>query len=260
MSATVREQVASVPADGEWVLVVEDDESTRMIYEKFLRGTRFRPVGVATLAAARELLKASRPSAVVLDILLPGEEQKTWRWLADTKASDAALPVIVASDSGDERKALSLGADAYLAKPVDRARLLEELERVTVQASDHVALIIDDDEAARYVLRRSLRAPMKFQEARDGPSGLAAASRLRPRVIFLDLSMPGMNGDEVLDRLKADPATAAIPVIIVTSHEIDAVQRERLAGYASAILQKKDLSIETLARTMETISAEGTPQ
>jgi CheY-like chemotaxis protein len=101
---------------------------------------------------------------------------------------------------------------------------------------------------------------MKFQEARDGPSGLAAASRLRPQVIFLDLSMPGMNGDEVLDRLKADPVTARIPVIIVTSHEIDPVQRQRLSGHVSAILQKKDLSIETLARTMETISAAGTPQ
>jgi len=258
--ATAREEIAQVPADGEWVLVVEDDEPTRVVYEKYLRGTRFRPVAVATLVAARELMKASRPGAVILDILLPGEEQKTWRWLADNKASEAALPVIVASDSGDERKALALGADAYLAKPVDRARLLEELERVTVQGSDRVALIIDDDEAARYVLRRSLRSPMKFQEARDGPSGLAAASRLRPQVIFLDLSMPGMTGDEVLDRLKADPATAGIPVIIVTSHELDPQQRQRLASHASAILQKKDLSIETLARTMETISAGGAPQ
>ena len=258
--ATAREEIARMPADGEWVLVVEDDEPTRVLYEKFLRGTRFRPVGVATLAAARELLKTNRPSAVILDILLPGEEQKTWRWLADSKATDAALPVIVASDSGDERKALSLGADAYLAKPVERERLLRELERVGAREDEKVALIIDDDEAARYVLRRSLRARMKFQEARDGPSGLEAASRLRPQVIFLDLSMPGMNGDEVLDRLKADPLTAPIPVIIVTSHEIDAAQRERLAGNASAILQKKDLSIETLAQTMETISAGGRPQ
>jgi signal transduction histidine kinase/CheY-like chemotaxis protein len=258
--ATAREEIASMPADGQWVLVVEDDEPTRVIYEKFLRGTRFVSVGVPTLAAGLELLATNRPSAVILDILLPGEEQKTWRWLADIKESDPSLPVIVASDSGDDRKALSLGADAYLAKPVERARLLAELERVTAPTAERVALIIDDDDAARYVLRRSLRAAMKFQEARDGPSGLAAASRLRPQVIFLDLSMPGMNGDEVLDRLKADPVTAAIPVIIVTSHEIDAEQRRRLAGHASAILQKKDLSIETLARTMETISAGGTPQ
>jgi CheY-like chemotaxis protein len=162
--------------------------------------------------------------------------------------------VIVASQSGDERKALSLGADAYLAKPVDRARLVSELERVTARSGDHLALIIDDDEAARYVLRRSLRAPMKSQEAHDGPSGLAAASRLRPQVIFLDLSMPGMTGDEVLDRLKADPATAAIPVIIVTSMELDSTQRQRLGRQARAILHKKDLSIETLARTLDSIA------
>jgi two-component system cell cycle response regulator len=78
------------------------------------------------------------------------------------------------------------------------------------------------------------------------------ASQYRPGVIFLDLAMPGMAGDEVLHRLKADPATAGIPVVVVTSHELDAALRGRL-GAARAILQKRDLSVETLARTMDAI-------
>jgi CheY-like chemotaxis protein len=166
--------------------------------------------------------------------------------------------VIVASDSGDERKAMSLGADVYLAKPVERARLIAELERLTAPAEGRVALIIDDDEAARYVLRRSFRAPMTFHEARDGQSGLAAAARWHPEVIFLDISMPGMKGDEVLERLKADPATAGIPVVVVTSHDLDQALRKRIAGHARAILQKKDISIESLARAMASI--EGLPR
>ena len=60
-----------LPLDGQWVLIVEDDDVTRLLYEKFLRGSPFRPLAVPTLAAARELVKASRPQAVVLDILLP---------------------------------------------------------------------------------------------------------------------------------------------------------------------------------------------
>jgi len=251
--ASAREEIARMPADGDWILVIEDDDATRMLYEKYLKGTRFTPVGVASMGAARELLKTNRPGAVVLDILLPGEEQKSWRWLVEAKAMDASLPVVVASQTGDARKALSLGADAYLEKPVDRSRLLAELERVTAAHGEHVALIIDDDEAARYVLRRSLRSPMKFHEARDGPSGLDAALRCNPEVIFLDISMPGMRGDEVLERLKTDPATARIPVVVVTSHELVGELRECIASHARAILQKKDLSIETLARTMASI-------
>jgi CheY-like chemotaxis protein len=252
---TVLERLPDIAVAGALVLVVEDDEGTRLLYEKYLKGTRYRSVGVPNLAAAREAVKASRPAAVILDIILPGEEQQTWRWLADSKANDPGLPVVVASDSHDERKALSLGADAYFHKPVGRDALLATLDRLVPERSDQVALIIDDDEAARYVIRRSLRQPMRFEEASDGERGLALASRVRPGVIFLDLAMPGMRGDEVLDRLMADPATRDIPVIVVTSQDVEPGLRMRLSRHARAILQKRDISIELLARTLEGIGA-----
>jgi CheY-like chemotaxis protein len=243
----------SIPTEGPWILIVEDEEPTRLLYEKYLKGTPYSPVAVPSLAAAREILARHRPAAVILDILLPGEEQQTWRWLNEVKSRDDAMPVIVVSQTGDARKALSLGADAYFDKPIGRDQLLGCLERLAgADAPSRVALIIDDDEAARYVIRRSVRAPMKFEEAADGESGLAAASRSKPGVIFLDLAMPGMKGDEVLKRLKADPNTADIPVVVVTSHDLDDGQRAGLSD-ARAIVQKKDLSVETLQRALDSI-------
>ncbi|MGE5097394.1 MAG: ATP-binding protein [Betaproteobacteria bacterium] len=253
------ETAEQAPADGAWVLAIEDEASTRLIYEKFLKGSAFRVVSVATLAAGREILRTRRPAAVILDILLPGEEEHTWRWLSDVKAGDDSVPVIVVSMSGERRKALSLGADAYFEKPVLREALLEALERLAAREERPTALIIDDDEASRYVIRRSLRRPMKFEEAADGMSGLDLASRCQPGVIFLDLAMPGMSGDEVLERLAADPATAHIPVVVVTSREVDASMRDRLSHHASAILHKRDLSVETLARTLDAIDARAVP-
>ena len=248
------ELAQELPLDGQWVLVIEDEPSTRLLYEKYLKDSPFPAIGVSHLAAARDLLKAHRPAAVILDILLPGEEEQTWRWLAEAKAHDDALPVIVVSSTGDARKAYSLGADAYFEKPVHREDLLDALSRLAGHAVDRpTALIIDDDETARYVIRRSLRRPMNFEEAGDGASGLDLASRLRPGVIFLDLGMPGMSGDEVLERLASDPATAKIPVIVVTSRDLDDALRQRLSGRASAILQKRDISIESLARTLDAI-------
>ena len=243
----------SAQTPGALVIIVEDDEATRVLYEKYLKGSPYRPLGIPTLAAAREVIKASRPAAVILDIMLPGEERDTWRWLSQSKAQDPFLPVLVASDARDERKALSLGADAYLAKPVSRDLLIATLDRVVPRRADQVALIIDDDEAARYVIRRCVRQPMRFEEATDGERGLALASSMHPRVIFLDLSMPGMRGDEVLDRLKADPATSDIPVIVVTSQDLDAPMRTRLATNARAIVQKRDISVEALARALDGI-------
>ncbi len=246
-----RDEARQAPAlpEGEWVLVIEDDEATRLLYEKYLKGSRFAVLAVPSLASGRDILKSRRPAAVILDILLPGEEQETWRWLSETKLLDPSLPVIVVSEAQDERKALSLGADAYFGKPVRREALLAAIERAAPRGAAALALIIDDDEASRYVIRHSLRTRMQFEEAVDGRSGLALASRIHPQVIILDLAMPGMPGDEVLAHLKADPATASIPVVVVTSREVDAKLAARLAA-ARAIVQKRELSVETLARAL----------
>lgn len=134
-----------------------------------------------------------------------------------------------------------------------------EPDRAAVRAGERVALIIDDDEASRYLIRRAIREPMKFAEARDGVTGLAMASRVRPGVIFLDLSMPGMRGDEVLDRLRDDPQTAGIPVIVVTSHDIDATLRSRLEEHALVILHKSDLSAAALADALEIVDRPRVP-
>ena len=247
--------VARVP-DSPWVLVVEDDEPTRALYESYLRGSPFAVVAVPTVVEGREMLALGRPVAIILDILLPGEEERTWRWLADLKAVDDPIAVIVASQSHDERKAYALGADVYFEKPVASESILEFLATRHGTGADEMALIIDDDDAARYVIRRSMPQPMRFAEAVDGPAGLEAANRLRPSVIFLDINMPGMQGDEVLGRLAADPATASIPVVMVTSGDIDPEMRQRLSRHARAILHKKDLSVETLGSAMASIGGQ----
>jgi CheY-like chemotaxis protein len=243
------------PPAGPWVMVVEDDPATRMLYEKYLTGSGFAVVTSPSLAQARDRMASHAAAAIILDMGLPGEEEKTWRWLADLKGRRGGPPVIVASASGEERKARSLGADAYLPKPVDRETLLAALAQFAPLGPSPVALIIDDDEAARYVIRRSVREPMQFEEASDGASGLAAAARLAPGVIFLDLAMPGMTGDEVLERLAADPRTSAIPVIVVTSQEMEPTRDRRIRTRARAILQKRDLCVETVSATLEAIRA-----
>ena len=78
-------------------------------------------------------------------------------------------------------------------------------------------LIIDDDEDARRLLRAVLAADgFTVMEATDGTSGIAMAQRERPDAITLDVLMPGMDGWEVLKRLRADDTLADIPVIMLS--------------------------------------------
>ncbi|HET6436575.1 MAG TPA: hybrid sensor histidine kinase/response regulator [Anaeromyxobacter sp.] len=74
-------------------------------------------------------------------------------------------------------------------------------------------LCVDDDEATRYAVRRTLeRGGFQVALAQNGEEALEKV-RLRTDLVVLDVQLPGMNGREVCRRIKADPTTAAIPVI-----------------------------------------------
>ncbi|MDR3506724.1 MAG: PleD family two-component system response regulator [Caulobacteraceae bacterium] len=89
-------------------------------------------------------------------------------------------------------------------------------------------LVVDDIEANLRVLDAKLTAEYyDVMLAQDGPTGLAMAASERPDIIILDVMMPGMDGFEVCRRLKDDPATRHIPVVLVTALDGRA---DRIAG------------------------------
>ncbi len=90
-------------------------------------------------------------------------------------------------------------------------------------------LVADDEEDVRVIvgMRLSRDPQYRLLEAMDGPSALALSRREHPDLLILDWAMPGMNGDEVLKALRQDPATAKIPVIMMTGkEEIAALAKE----------------------------------
>ena len=119
---------------------------------------------------------------------------------------------------------------------------VNEPARAPAQRSTPVALVVDDEQAARYLLRHTLTSlGCRVIEADSGEKGLQRAVAERPDVIILDLRMPDMLGTEVLARLKRDPGTAAVPVIIATSQIVAAAERERLQAHAVAVIGKSQL-------------------
>jgi signal transduction histidine kinase/CheY-like chemotaxis protein len=210
------------------VLLVEDEPEARLVIMKYLKGSPFQPIPVATIGQAREVLRRERISAILLDILMP--DASAWQWLAEIKAAPATkhIPVIVVTSVDDPQKGLALGADAYAVKPVDRTWLLEQLVQLTgrelrAPGAIPVALLIDDQESDRYVLRRLVTAAgCSVVEATDGQEGIKVAFQMMPDVIFLDWSMPQLSGRDVIEQLQAHPATSGIPIVVVTGYVPDA--------------------------------------
>ncbi|MBH8574388.1 response regulator [Nostocaceae cyanobacterium CENA369] len=225
------------------VLVVEDNDETLLIYEKYLQAANYQTLAAKTVNEAKQALQRFRPVAIILDILL--QKQHTWSFLSEIKRNEATrnIPVLVITVIDNEKQVLASGADEFLIKPVDRLLLLAKLDTLVKQEKLQKLLLIDDDLASRYVLKQLLNnTSLDILEAANGTEGLRLAETEKPQAIVLDLNMPGRDGIEVLKQLKHNPITSAIPVIINTSKPLEPEEQNYLAKNSVAILAKQTSS------------------
>ena len=109
-------------------------------------------------------------------------------------------------------------------------------------------LAVDDDPDQLEVLDLLLRpAGFAVDTAADGLEALDKVARCRPDLIVLDVSMPKMNGFAFCEKLQADPATAAIPILMLTGFHGHFAELNGLARGASVYLTKPYKSEELIA-------------
>jgi CheY-like chemotaxis protein len=124
-------------------------------------------------------------------------------------------------------------------------------------AADRIrVLYIEDNPANIEVVTRFLktRPSMRLQSVISGQAGLESATREIPDLILLDLHLPGLHGDEVLRRLKANPATADIPVAILSAEASPIIIRNlRTSGIIAYLTKPLDLT--ELGRLLDSVAA-----
>jgi two-component system cell cycle response regulator DivK len=131
---------------------------------------------------------------------------------------------------------------------------------VTTNRNGHgTILIVEDDEDSRYVYGIVLEDHgFSVAMARSGDEGLRLARETRPHAILMDVSIPGMDGWTVTQRLKADPETRDIPVIIITAHAFpEDVARARQVG-SDSFLTKPCEPRRVLEEVLRVLALRGT--
>ncbi|MBI5959493.1 MAG: threonine synthase [Chloroflexi bacterium] len=128
--------------------------------------------------------------------------------------------------------------------------LLSALEQLGEQISRVV--VIEDNLAAARLISRILqsRGQHQVEIATDGASGIELVRRFKPDLVITDLMMPGTDGFQVIDTLKADPDFCDIPVIVLTAKELTPRERERLDGQIDALLPKGGFLDEELLQSI----------
>jgi CheY-like chemotaxis protein len=157
--------------------------------------------------------------------------------------------VVVVSMLDERGRGFALGAAEYLVKPVGKDPLLAALHRATaIPERKHTVVAIDDDSLAIELVRASLEPEgWTVLGAATGQEGLALVRERQPCAVLLDLLMPGMDGFEVVEALRADPDTKSVPVVILTSKSMTQQDKERLQGRITYVARKAEFDLSGLA-------------
>jgi two-component system cell cycle response regulator DivK len=113
-------------------------------------------------------------------------------------------------------------------------------------------LVVEDQEDNRQILRDLLaNAGFEMIEAEDGVQALVQASSQHPDLILMDIQLPLLDGYEATRRIKADPATQAIPIIVVTSYALSGDEEKARAAGCDAYVAKPYSPRALLAKIRE---------
>jgi PAS domain S-box-containing protein len=230
------------------VLVIDDNAEARDLIGRALEGEGFRVLEAAGGDAGLALARSARPDAITLDVLMPGMDG--WAVLAALKADPdlADIPVIMLTVLDNRSLGFSLGAAAYLTKPVDRNRLRSVLAKYRRDGPGDV-LVVEDDSDTRELLRRVVESEgWTARTADNGQVALEQVERDPPSLILLDLMMPVMDGCRFAGELRKREAWRQIPVIVLTAKDLTAEDRRALNGEVQGVLQKGALTREELLR------------
>ena len=233
--APVPEVPPALIADRSTILVIDDERPMRELLERFLNREGFQVVTAADGRAGLELARRYRPSAIMLDVMMP--RMDGWAVLTALKADPdlADTPVVMVTVSRERGLSLSMGAVDHLPKPVDWSRLKALLDRYRATEPPR-AMIAGGDEATVAALRTALAGEgwsldrMAFA-ALDAP----APSDDPVRLLIVDLSdhPDGLTALPVIRRW-IGPDT---PIVVLSDGEdaeahrmIRAIDAERIAA------------------------------
>ena len=229
------------------VLVIDDDATARELIADHLKAQGFSVVTAAGGVEGLKLAKELQPTAITLDVMMP--DLDGWSVLAALRQNPelADIPVIMVSIVDEHRRGIALGAAGYLTKPIDRERLHRLIRRFQAPTRPTRVLMVEDDALQRERMLGWLERPQWIvREAANGREALNILREEKPDVILLDLMMPEMDGFEVVAALQKDAGWQDIPVIVITSLDLNAKDRERLNSGVQSVLVKEKFRPEDL--------------
>jgi signal transduction histidine kinase/DNA-binding response OmpR family regulator len=260
LDALQRENYTKDPNIKPLALIVEDSPQASELLKMYIESAGYRVEVAHNGDEAIDMAKRLHPNVITLDLMLPVKDG--WQVLKELKRHPLCkqIPIIIVSIVDEKNLGFSLGAVDYFVKPVNKAELLQAIDRVhLLPRSDEKrssVLVIDDDRAATDLVQVILENEgYRVLKAFQGKDGVEIAAREHPDLIILDLIMPEMSGFNVAYQLKHIPATRGIPIIVLTSMEIDDEAQAQMGSYVTGIMSKSSFTKRDLLKEITNIES-----
>jgi CheY-like chemotaxis protein len=226
-------------AGGTRILVVEDDPHDRRAIVDTLVAAGFVVEAASTGAMAIEMASQRGYAAITLDLILPDLGGLDVLKAIRKSPHNGDAPVFVITIVAEGVPA-GFPITEVLDKPFDGDALLEALGRAGIRGDTGAPILVLDDDPGSLKLMASTLERMQFRVScySDGAAALRSIAQSAPRMIVLDLMMPGMTGFEFLERLHETPAHRAIPTVVWTVKDLTADELGRLRNATRAIVRK----------------------
>jgi len=231
---------------GKQVLVIDDEEDSRVLLTRMLEEFGCRVTSAASGPAGLQLARAYPPDIITVDLLMPDVDG--WEVVRQIKADPQLrnIPVVVVSVIARENRARLFGSVDVLQKPVSKEELSTVLHR-SLRLTQPKVLIVDDDADTHQILANYLdEIAAEIRSCSNGREALAALQEFSPDLILLDLMMPHMDGLTFLSELRAMPRHHRVPVVVITAKELTPEETAQLRSNTRHVMKKPEVFGEDL--------------
>jgi CheY-like chemotaxis protein len=242
------------------ILILEDDLATLNLVSKQLTTDGYRVIPVVDGRMAIDSCRDQRPDLVVCDLAMPGMDG--FEFIRQLRKEQSNTPIVVISGLGPSKgaAALAAGANAYLAKPLDRKQLVSTVEKEIVAARSRVRgtrkhiMVLEDEPLTQRLMRHMLEPEgYRLTSVENGTAALEIVENDPPDMVVCDIVVPGIDGIQLVTQLRQEYNYKA-PILVVSGHTEEKYRRAARDAGASAFMPKPVERPALVARVKELLS------